>query len=86
MARTKKSYPECQSWTRCNVPTNRPIPNGLEQKADVHRSRSEWQESLRKLVRSPGYTSSICARDIDQPENVLFIISSSIDSVVISAN
>ncbi|KAL3418774.1 hypothetical protein PVAG01_08995 [Phlyctema vagabunda] len=62
-----------QSWTRCRIPIDQPIPHDLRRSGNEEHCQNEWQQRLSSLVTAPGYGNSQCRRDIDNPENVLFV-------------
>lgn len=58
-----------QSWTRCRIPVDKPIPSNLALNA------KEWSRTLLFLRESPGYRGSTSGRSVENPEEVVFIVS-----------
>jgi hypothetical protein len=71
MASTRTTrFAQVQSWTRCRLPIEKPLPCLIDKyREDV----GGWRVSLSLLVAAPGYYDSICGRNINDPEEVLFI-------------
>ena len=73
MARKKTTTrpKEVESWTRCRLPIEKPLPCALGD--DYKKDEGGWRASLRLLLAAPGYYQSLCGRNINDPEDVLFI-------------
>ncbi|KAF7881002.1 uncharacterized protein EAF02_006893 [Botrytis sinoallii] len=71
--RIKDPNLQVQSWTRCKLPVEMPLParvskNYIEDLPEI------WHESLTGLMYAPGFLRSRCARNVKNAEEVLFAI------------
>ena len=65
-----------QSWTRCRLPLENRIPRYFSLERDSHKENEDWPawlESLSSLVSAPGFLVSRIGRNMNDPEEVLFV-------------
>ncbi|KAF7949075.1 hypothetical protein EAE96_008247 [Botrytis aclada] len=64
---------QVQSWTRCKLPIEMPLPETAS-KNYIEELPGIWHVSLTGLMNAPGFLRSRCARNIKDLEEVLFAI------------
>ncbi|TGO62801.1 hypothetical protein BCON_0017g00420 [Botryotinia convoluta] len=69
----KDPYLQVQSWTRCKLPVEMPLP-AVVSKNYIEDLPEIWHESLTGLMNALGFLRSRCARNVKNPEEVLFAI------------